>query len=92
MNTNRPFCVSLVILFLAITAKAPAAEDKSASNVVQLPSAGGTVSREEGSFTLNNNTGSANFRLPLPELPQRGRFGPTINLTYNQFAGDPGGG
>lgn len=68
------------------------AQDKSASSIVQLPSAGGTVTREEGTFSLNNNTGSANFRLPLPELLQRGRFGPSINLTYNQFAGDTGSG
>ena len=81
----------LLIFFLLMT-ESLAAQDKSASTVVQLPSAGGTVTREEGSFSLTNNTGSANFRLPLPELPQRGRFGPTISLTYNQFAGDSGGG
>ena len=68
------------------------AQDKSAGSIVQLPSAGGTVTREEGTFSLNNNTGSANFRLPLPELLQRGRFGPSITLTYNQFAGDTGSG
>jgi RHS repeat-associated protein len=78
--------------FLFAVARPAAAQDKSAASVVQLPSPGGTVTREEGTFTLNNNTGSANFRLPLPELPQRGRFGPAINLSYNQFAGDTGGG
>jgi hypothetical protein len=68
------------------------AQDKSAGSIVQLPSAGGTVTREEGSFGLNTNTGSANFRLPLPELPTRGGFGPQIALAYNQFAGDTGSG
>lgn len=68
------------------------ADDKSASSIVQLPSAGGTVTREEGTFGLNNNTGSANFRLPFPQLPQRGRLGPNLALTYNQFAGDSGSG
>ncbi|WP_439526821.1 RHS repeat-associated core domain-containing protein [Roseovarius mucosus] len=69
-----------------------AADDKSASSVIQLPSAGGTVSQEEGAFQLNANTGSANFSLPLPELPQRGKFGPGLFLSYNQFAGDSGSG
>ena len=72
---------------------APArAADKSATSIVQLPAAGGTVTQEEGSFTLNNNTGSANFTLPFPNLPNRGQFGPEISLTYNQFAGDTGNG
>lgn len=72
---------------------APArAEDKSATSIVQLPAAGGTVTQEEGSFTLNNNTGSANFALPFPNLPTRGQFGPQMSLTYNQFAGDTGNG
>lgn len=79
-------------LILAAIALPAAAQDKSAGSIVQLPSAGGTVTREEGSFGLNNNTGSANFRLPLPELRQRGRLGPQMNLTYNQFAGDSGSG
>jgi RHS repeat-associated protein len=68
------------------------AQDKSAGSIVQLPSAGGTVTREEGTFGLNTNTGSANFRLPLPELPARGGFFPQITLSYNQFAGDTGSG
>ncbi|BCH11535.1 hypothetical protein MesoLj131c_57930 [Mesorhizobium sp. 131-3-5] len=68
------------------------AEDKSATSIVQLPSAGGTVTQEEGSFALNNNTGSANFTLPLPTLPTRGQFGPQMSLTYSQFAGDTGNG
>lgn len=77
---------------LAVPALPALAQDKSAASVIQLPSPGGTVTREEGSFTLNSNTGSANFRLPLPELPQRGRFGPSVQLAYNQFAGDTGSG
>lgn len=68
------------------------AQDKSASSTIQLPTAGGTVTTEEGAFTLNSNTGASNFRLPLPELPQRGGLGPEIALSYNQFAGDAGGG
>ncbi|MER9973527.1 RHS repeat-associated core domain-containing protein [Mesorhizobium sp. M0085] len=68
------------------------AEDKSATSIVQLPAAGGTVTQEEGSFTLNNNTGSANFTVPLPTLPTRGQFGPQLSLTYSQFAGDTGNG
>lgn len=87
--TTRTFSIFLAALIWCSPAYA---QDKSAAGVVQLPTAGGTVTREQGSFSLNNNTGSANFQLPLPELPQRGRFGPTMNLTYNQFAGDPGGG
>lgn len=68
------------------------AEDKSATSIVQLPAAGGTVTQEEGNFSLNNNTGSANFTLPLPTLPTRGQFGPQMSLTYSQFAGDTGNG
>ncbi|MDX8482085.1 RHS repeat-associated core domain-containing protein [Mesorhizobium sp. VK24D] len=68
------------------------AADKSATSIVQLPAAGGTVTQEEGSFALNNNTGSANFTLPLPTLPTRGQFGPQLSLTYSQFAGDTGNG
>ncbi|MBZ0089444.1 MAG: hypothetical protein K8H90_03590, partial [Thermoanaerobaculia bacterium] len=92
MLTNTRYSAALLALALAAATTPLLAQDKSASGVVQLPSPGGTVTREEGSFTLNNNTGSANFRLPLPELPQRGRFGPTLTLSYNQFAGDTGGG
>ncbi len=88
-RTVRSFIFALVI---AATTQPAAAQDKSAGSIVQLPSAGGTVTREEGSFGLNNNTGSANFRLPLPELRQRGRLGPQMTLTYNQFAGDSGSG
>jgi RHS repeat-associated protein len=91
-NKTQPAIALLTILVSALATSLAAQDDKSAASVVQLPSPGGTVTREEGSFTLNNNTGSANFRLPLPELPQRGRFGPSISLSYNQFAGDPGGG
>lgn len=69
-----------------------ASDDKSASSVIQLPSAGGTVTSEDGAFRLNANTGSANFSLPLPELQQRGKFGPNTFLSYNQFAGDNGSG
>lgn len=68
------------------------AQDKSASSVIQLPSSGGTVTHEEGALTLNSNTGSANFSLPFPDLPQRGRLGPNIQLSYNQFSGDSGSG
>ncbi|RAZ92838.1 hypothetical protein DPM33_02930 [Mesorhizobium hawassense] len=89
-------CNLFKITFAAVVAivihGAARADDKSATSVVQLPAAGGTVTREEGSFTLNNNTGAANFTLPLPSLPTRGQFGPQINLTYNQFSGDNGNG
>ena len=91
LNRTRPL-ITFVALALGVASLPAAAQDKSAASVMQLPSAGGTVTREEGTFTLNNNTGSANFQLPLPELPQRGRFGPTLSLSYNQFAGDTGGG
>ncbi|MBS0125389.1 RHS repeat-associated core domain-containing protein [Thetidibacter halocola] len=89
-SISRAAFRTAVAILLAV---APAhAQDKSATSVIQLPSAGGTVTQEEGTFSLNSNTGSANFVLPLPELPQRGRHGPQIQLTYNQFAGDTGGG
>ncbi|MDP3896479.1 MAG: FG-GAP-like repeat-containing protein, partial [Mesorhizobium sp.] len=77
---------------LGLAAASAQAQDKSASSVVQLPSAGGTVTREEGSFGLNMNTGSANFSLPFPELPTRGKHLPSIKLTYSQFSGDSGSG
>lgn len=77
---------------LAITATQGLAQDKSASSAIQLPSAGGTVSKEEGAFGLNMNTGSANFSLPFPELPTRGKHKPSISLNYSQFAGDNGSG
>ena len=58
---------SLASIATLLTLSAPVfAQDKSAGSIVQLPSAGGTVTREEGTFGLNTNTGSANFRLPLP--------------------------
>ena len=77
---------------LAVAQAGAQAQDKSASSVIQLPSAGGTVTREEGSFGLNMNTGSANFTLPLPKLPTRGKHAPDIKLTYSQFSGDSGSG
>jgi len=76
----------------AISATQVMAQDKSASSVIQLPSAGGTVNKEEGAFGLNMNTGSANFSLPFPELPTRGKHKPSISLSYSQFAGDSGSG
>lgn len=80
-------------LALMITAGTVQAQDKSAASVIDLPQAGGTVSREEGTFGLNTNTGSANFQMPLPELLDRGGWGPrSVALTYNQFAGDSGSG
>lgn len=82
----------VVAVGLALGIGGAVAQDKSATSVVQLPSAGGTVTAEEGSFSLNNNTGSANFTLPLPSLPTRGQFGGDVSLTYNQFAGDTGNG
>lgn len=84
--------ISLVAALAVLPSGSFGADDKSASSVIQLPSAGGTVSQEEGAFQLNPNTGSANFSLPLPELPQRGKFGPQLFLSYNQFAGDSGSG
>lgn len=73
---------------------AKASEDKSAtqSGVIQLPSAGGTVQKEMGSFALNANTGSSQFTLPFPTLPSRGSFKPQISLKYSQFSGDAGNG
>jgi RHS repeat-associated protein len=87
----RTALAALIVSF-AILGNPACAEDKSATSIVQLPAAGGTVTQEEGSFTLNNNTGSANFTLPFTNLPTRGRFGPQMSLTYNQFAGDTGNG
>ncbi|HEV7251596.1 MAG TPA: RHS repeat-associated core domain-containing protein [Mesorhizobium sp.] len=84
-----------LFLCLAATACGPTgalAQDKSASSAIQLPAAGGTVTREEGAFSLSGNTGSANFTLPLPELPTRGKHAPAVKLSYSQFAGDSGGG
>ncbi len=87
--------IALKLLAASVVALAPAtarAQDKSASSVIQLPTAGGTVTREEGAFGLNMNTGSANFSLPFPELPTRGKHAPAIKLTYSQFSGDSGSG
>ncbi|WP_347138386.1 RHS repeat-associated core domain-containing protein [Paracoccus sp. SSK6] len=83
---------ALSVLTLA-TGQPAHSQDKSAASVIDLPQAGGTVSREEGTFGLNTNTGSANFQMPLPTLLDRGNWGPQdVALTYNQFAGDSGSG
>lgn len=80
-------CLSL------LSAIAPVqAQDKSASSVVALPTPGGTVQSESGTFELSSNTGSARFNLPLPPLPLRAGLAPGISLGYDQFAGDSGSG
>ena len=71
--TRFSTAISVAAMFAILPAGGFAADDKSASSVIQLPSAGGTVSQEEGAFQLNANTGSANFSLPLPELLYRER-------------------
>ncbi len=79
-----------VVCMLALSSAV--AQDKSAGNVIQLPTAGGTVQKESGTFTLTSNTGSVNFALPLPALPARAQLSPQVSLRYSQFAGDPGSG
>jgi RHS repeat-associated protein len=86
------FCLATTATLLGLTPMQGMAQDKSASSVIQLPGAGGTVNKEEGAFGLNMNTGSANFSLPFPELPTRGKHSPSISLNYSQFAGDNGSG
>lgn len=91
-NLTRSIALKLLAASATFTSIPALAQDKSASSVIQLPSAGGTVTREEGAFGLNTNTGSANFSLPLPELPARGKHLPSIRLSYSQFSGDSGSG
>lgn len=92
MRIERKTLVVLASLLCVQAASFLSAQDKSAGSVIQLPTAGGTVQRESGMFTLTNNTGSVNFALPLPTLPTRGQFGPAVSLRYSQFAGDSGSG
>jgi hypothetical protein len=70
------------------------AEDKSASKpgLLQLPSAGGTILKETSAFQLQNNTGAATYSVPLPALPTRAGFAPSVSLQYSQFGGSAGNG
>jgi RHS repeat-associated protein len=70
------------------------AQDKSGarSGLVKIPEAGGTVGTEGGSFSVTNNKGASQYTLPLPELPTRAGFGPSVQLIYDQFTGDRGQG
>ncbi|SDF57132.1 RHS repeat-associated core domain-containing protein [Salipiger thiooxidans] len=79
-------------LWAGLCAQMGAAQDKSASSIVALPEAGGTVTKEEGALQLSAATGAARFALPLPSLPSRGGFVPSLTFEYNQFNGDTGGG
>ncbi|MBF0367092.1 MAG: hypothetical protein HQK50_16070 [Oligoflexia bacterium] len=95
---NRFVWSSLLLTMItgggALTTSLWADEDKSSSavGVVQLPSAGGTVKKESGAFSVNANRGSTDFTLPFPELPARAGFKPSVTLKYSQFAGDNGNG
>ncbi|MBF0365640.1 MAG: VCBS repeat-containing protein [Oligoflexia bacterium] len=86
--------LSSTLLLHTLSTLPLAAEDKSASRegLITLPSAGGTVQKESGSFGLQANTGSTNFTLPLPALPARGGFAPSLAIQYSQYAGDSGSG
>lgn len=88
------YLVTIKILAFVLGATAVHAADKSgsSSNVIKLPSAGGTIQVDKSSFSVQTNKGSASYRLPLPELPQRAGFGPQLNFSYSQFAGDSGQG
>jgi RHS repeat-associated protein len=85
---------SLILISLLFSALTAVAQDKSGSRsgLVKLPEAGGTVGAEGGSFAVSSNKGASQYRLPLPELPVRSGFGPSVELSYSQFAGDKGHG
>ncbi|WP_141733559.1 HNH/endonuclease VII fold putative polymorphic toxin [Oligoflexus tunisiensis] len=87
----RIFFALFACLLVTVTGTA---QDKSGarSGLVKLPEAGGTVGSEGGSFSVSSNKGASQYRLPLPELPVRSGFGPSVELTYNQFTGDRGQG
>jgi len=70
------------------------AQDKSGarSGLVKIPEAGGTVGTEGGAFSIGNNKGASQYTLPLPDLPTRAGFGPSVQLVYDQFTGDRGQG
>ena len=50
-------------LFFGLMVSTATAEDKSASSIVQLPSAGGTVTREEGTFGPQQQHGFGKFQV-----------------------------
>jgi len=87
----RFYWLLISVLFSGLTA---VAQDKSGSRsgLVKLPEAGGTVGAEGGSFSVSSNKGASQYKLPLPELPTRSGFGPSVELTYSQFTGDRGHG
>jgi hypothetical protein len=90
MKTNR-----FIGLLLACNAwTSLSAQDKSGarSGLVKIPEAGGTVGAEGGSFSVSNNKGASQYTLPLPDLPTRAGFGPSVQLVYDQFTGDRGQG
>ena len=63
------FGVLGLCLWAGLSAQMGAAQDKSASTIVALPDAGGTVTKEEGALQLTAATGAVRFALPLPSRP-----------------------
>ncbi|MCP4351544.1 MAG: hypothetical protein GY795_39260 [Desulfobacterales bacterium] len=86
------FILVLFIVILSCSTNFTHAADKSASKqgLIQLPSAGGTIQKETGSFQIQSNTGAATYSLPLPSLPSRAGFSPSLSLNYSQFNGSSG--
>ena len=83
-----------IVMSASIFGNVASAQDKSGSRdgLMKLPEAGGTVSKETGTFQISSNKGSSTFNLPLPPLPSRANFAPEVNVIYSQFGGDQGGG
>lgn len=69
------------------------AQDKSATRpgLMKQPEAGGTVTKEEGSFAVNAAMGAPSYSLPLPSLPKRAGFGPQIGMSYSSSSGGQDG-